>query len=335
MNTRKINVRVLIVMITLAVVISLIGVVILYFAIPRLKMEKYLNTIETNSKASVSFIGIRENLYVGNDTVFSKRVKRYFGDKLEDICEIICIHSGNVYFLADICDDGAEQKALCCYALNTAEITELYTCDRLSISEVKTSSQLFADQISEQMTYYHNDTIVFNYGNIVTVYSISEKIITEYDSDGYTHPEPTLDFEISSDTVTFYHDGITKSLRISDVMNSNEYLSTLFSEFQNERTATGLSYFDDFFAKVQIIDDLPYIICSVYNRIGESYALFFSYDYDTNTCEYIAYFFTNDIVSSHAYLIYDNTFVKANIKNNVPPQAECGDGTLKVEVKNE
>jgi len=66
----------------------------------------------------------------------------------------------------------------------------------------------------------------------------------------------------------------------------NEYANRL-KELNNKKTISRYGFCDEFFCKVMLVEEKIYIVCEVFNFIGDAFAIVFEYESESDTIKYI------------------------------------------------
>lgn len=88
--------------------------------------------------------------------------------------------------------------------------------------------------------------------------------------------------------------------------NEGAQASAVFGEMlelRKNKNWKGDSLLSDLFDKVQIVDNQIYIICRVMNWNGETHAVVYLYDFETNGCEYAFHCFMDDFITNNLYVV--------------------------------
>lgn len=78
------------------------------------------------------------------------------------------------------------------------------------------------------------------------------------------------------------------SIRIDkeQFFEENEYAKEL-KTLNNKKTISGYGFCDEFFCKMVLVDEKLYIVCEVFNFVGDAFAIVFQYDYENDNISYI------------------------------------------------
>ncbi len=151
--------------------------------------------------------------------------------------------------------------------------------------------------------YYYDGKIVLTDRVKTVEYDLRTNESTEFIAEGYAHPSLAMEAGIIDySTILFSKQNQQKVFDVDKGKQSSKAFEKLF-EFEKEKTWQGKSYLSELFDKVQIINDQAYIICRVLNWDGETHAIVFQYDYDTNSCKYAFHCFMGDIIGSNLYIV--------------------------------
>ena len=155
----------------------------------------------------------------------------------------------------------------------------------------------------------HNDNGFYYDGKIVLTdrvktveFDLQTKQSAELAAD-YVYPAVTTEAErVDSQTVLFAKDDVQKTFDVNRAKQTSEVFDDLY-ELEKETNWKGESCLSALFDSVQVVDNKVYVFCSVLNWDGETHALVFQYDYETNGCQYVFHRFMNDRIFHNLYVV--------------------------------
>lgn len=151
--------------------------------------------------------------------------------------------------------------------------------------------------------FYYNGKIILT-DHVKTVeYDLQTKKSTEFMAGSYEYPTLEIEAEIvDHHTISFSKENKQKVFDVNHGKQKSNVFEKLY-ELEKEKNWQGKSYLSKLFDKVQIVNNQIYIICRVYNWDGETHAIVFQYDYDTNSCKYAFHCFMDDIIGNDLYVV--------------------------------
>ena len=151
--------------------------------------------------------------------------------------------------------------------------------------------------------FYYDGKIVLT-DHVKTVeYDLQTNNSTEFMATSYEYPTLLIEAEIvDHHTISFLKENKQKVFDVKQGKQTSKVFKKLY-ELEKEKNWQGKSYLSELFDKVQIVNDQIYIICRVFNWDGETHAIVFQYDYDTNSCKYAFHCFMDDIIGNDLYVV--------------------------------
>ena len=144
---------------------------------------------------------------------------------------------------------------------------------------------------------YDEDGHIYLHGKTKTIcYDIDEDETTEVEK----LPEQRYSWSITSDnrSVTISDGNISRTITLESIAENNSYAKRLLS-LSDYKTNTGGSFLEFCFDHIKVCGEHIYIINRILNWNGESRAIVFDYDFDTEQVVYVMNYFTCDNVSGH------------------------------------
>lgn len=151
--------------------------------------------------------------------------------------------------------------------------------------------------------YYYNEKIVLTDHDKLVEYNMIDGVVTEYNEGDYIYPEVPLIIDIQENQkICFTVESETKMIDLETAANNSEALKKI-KELEQEKDWDGCCLLKYLFDNVQVVGEDIFIVCRVLNYWGETHAVVFKYDFSSNTCKYVFNHFTNDVISSHLYIV--------------------------------
>lgn len=156
----------------------------------------------------------------------------------------------------------------------------------------------------------HNDNGFYYDGKIVLtdrVKTVELDLQTnqsaEFAAKDYVYPDTmTVAEKIDNQTIVFVKDNVQKTFDVNRAKQTSEVFDDLY-ELEKETYWEGESCLSALFDSVQVVDDEVYVFCRVLNWHGETHALVFQYDYETNGFKYVFHRFMNDLILDRLYVV--------------------------------
>ena len=151
--------------------------------------------------------------------------------------------------------------------------------------------------------YYHDGKIVLSDRLKTVEYDLQTSRATEFAEDRYGYPALAIEAEITDHfTISFSKENRQKTFDMGQGKQCSKAFAALCN-LENERNWEGQSCLSGLFDKVQIIDEQAYIICRALNWHGETHAIVFQYDYETNSIKYAFHHFMGDLIGNNLYIV--------------------------------
>lgn len=160
-----------------------------------------------------------------------------------------------------------------------------------------------ANNYQERNGFYWDGKIVLTDHDKLIEFDVHSKIATEFLYRDYTIPVDEISIQIhNNQEIVFSFAGQKQKLDSTLAASTSPAFKSLM-KLESETTWNGKSKLTYLFDQVQIVQGVPYIICRILNKQGETYAAVFVYDKSNNQCAYAFYCYTNDLINSSLYII--------------------------------
>lgn len=151
--------------------------------------------------------------------------------------------------------------------------------------------------------YYYNEKIVLTDHEKLVEYNMTDGTAIEYKASEYEYPEMPLIADIQDhQKICFTKGGETRTIDLETAANNSEAFRKI-KELESKSDWDNVPLLKYLFNNVQMINDDIFIICRIINYSGETHAVVFEYDFDSNTCKYVFNHYTNDILRTYFYLV--------------------------------
>lgn len=155
--------------------------------------------------------------------------------------------------------------------------------------------------------FYYDGKIVLTDRTKTVEYDLQANKIAEFAASDYEYPILPIKADIIDyHTVSFSKESREKIFDVKQARQSSIAFEKLY-ELEQEKNWQGKPYLSELFDNVQIVDDQIYIICNVFNWNGETHAIVFQYDFDTNSCKYAFHRFMDDVIGNNLYIVPQST----------------------------
>ena len=150
--------------------------------------------------------------------------------------------------------------------------------------------------------FYYDHKIVLTDHIKLTEFDLRTGSALKYSTKDYQYPT-MLDVEIVDyQTIIFSKNHSEKTFDINQGKQSSVVFNEM-SKLEKEKNWDKKPLLSYLFDKVQIADDQIFIICRVMNWHGETHAVVYLYDFETNTCQYAFHHFMNDVITDNLYVV--------------------------------
>ncbi len=155
----------------------------------------------------------------------------------------------------------------------------------------------------EDNGYYYNGKIVLTDGVKTVELDLQTNQSAEFAAKDYVYPDTmTVAEKIDNQTIVFVKDNVQKTFDANSAKQTSEVFDDLYA-LEKETNWEGESCLSALFDSVQVVDDEVYVFCRVLNWHGETHALVFQYDYETNGFKYVFHRFMNDLILDRLYVV--------------------------------
>ena len=151
--------------------------------------------------------------------------------------------------------------------------------------------------------YYYNGKIVLTDHDKLVEYNMTDGTAIEFKASEYEYPEVPLIADIQEHQKICFTKGTeTRTIDLETAANNSKAFRKI-KELEGKSDWENVPLLEYLFDSVQMINDDIYIICRIINYSGETHAVIFEYDFDSNTCKYAFNQYTNDIIRTYLYLV--------------------------------
>lgn len=190
--------------------------------------------------------------------------------------------------------------------IDTKEINICYSgefCLGFATNKAYTQNNNYSKNNQTDNGFYYDGKIVLTDYVKTVEYDLKTETSTEFMATSYEYPISAIEAEIIDyHTILFSKENNQKVFDVNQGKQSSKVFEKLY-KLENKKNWQGKSYLSELFDKVQIVNNQIYIICRVINWHGETYAIVFQYNYDTNGCNYILHCFMDDVIGNKLYIV--------------------------------
>lgn len=237
-------------------------------------------------------------LHIVNDynSVYNKMGNRLFdlnGVSPEGtIKKAVCVQNDRIYFVYGTKDVNTKHGRIWHIALvniNGEDVKEHYfgnLSDSDSICPDLNDLSTISNKSEQYGVLYDSGQIVLIGNQKKVVFDIEKETIAEADE----IPAGKYTWQIDNHQSVEIHSlesDIVKTITLEEMAQKNEYAKKLFS-LSSRKNWNGRSPTQNFFESVKVIDEKIYLICTVYNWNGESFAIVFRYDFPSDSFYFLS-----------------------------------------------
>ena len=165
------------------------------------------------------------------------------------------------------------------------------------------------NEMTSSEIYYSNRSIILYDGTCMTVLDVDTLETTRLSANEFSRPLPKYTVEsikkdsgdVDRSRLKIVCNSEERIITIDYMAQRNEYVKKLSELEAHKGVFTTIEPMKDFFYKSFVLDNQIYFLCRVLDRDGESNALMFRYDYESEALELIYLGFSSDYPS--LYLI--------------------------------
>ncbi|MBQ4563440.1 MAG: hypothetical protein IJA58_03040 [Lachnospiraceae bacterium] len=264
------------------------GIIVMGFFGIRKAMDYRIEALQTETSESPAFVAYDTLYYRGNRIEFDQLT----GKNTESVAfkEVVVIKDERIWFVCQGWKKDTEEERwhLASVAQDGSDFQTHYCAE-------------FGG--AEDRWFYNDGQIVLSDGIKLVEYDMESGTAEERTASDHAFPTELITAEIKdAETIVFANQGENKQFTVADGEKGSAVFRTMMT-WRGKKTAVGDSYLVDLFDNVQMVGEKIYIICRVLNWHGETYALIYEYDIETNTCKYAGSYFMGDVIGSHLYLV--------------------------------
>lgn len=232
--------------------------------------------------------------------------------------EVFCEQNNRLYFCYT--KSNSMQKDICTYYIASCDLSandfQIHYSADFQISLSPLPQNLLSDYYplnylssyeKNQGGAYSNGQILLQDQNQVAVYDIALDQAALYQDESeiqsvlseFFHRE--LNWEIHNQSEIVFSNNDTGEIRIltlEKMAESNEYANALLKISDKKTWDKNITFGEQFFSGVKILDGEPYVICKIFRWDGNSIAIVFKYDFDTNTVKYVKEVSVGGVIAS-------------------------------------
>ena len=151
--------------------------------------------------------------------------------------------------------------------------------------------------------FYYDGKIILTDHVKTIAFDLATAGSTEYLAEKYEYPTLPIATEIlDNQTISFCKNSEQKIFNVETGTQTSTVFKNLF-KLEKEKNWQGKSFLSELFDKVQIVDNQIFIMCRVLNWDGETHAVVFQYDFESNSCKYAFHCFMDDLIGNNLYVV--------------------------------
>ncbi len=151
--------------------------------------------------------------------------------------------------------------------------------------------------------FYFDGKIVITDRVKTVEYDLETQNATEFTAENRDYPFSVTKEIADAHAIYFSKGENQKVFNVKQAKQTSKAFAKMFDELEKVEIHNGESSLSYLFDAVEIFDNEIYIICRVVNWGGETHAIVFQYDFETNSCKYAFHYFTNDVISNDIYVV--------------------------------
>ncbi len=225
--------------------------------------------------------------------------------------DIFVVKKGRIWFLYREAGEKESNAQIWNLASVTPEGTDMiiHYSNEFCASKLADREYLYRDHrytkehFSMVSGYYYNEKIVLTDHDKLIEYDMTNGIVKECKAEEYVYPEVSLTADIQENQkIYFTNETETKIIDLEAAADSSEAFA-IIKELESEKDWEGSYLLKYLFDNVQVVEEDVFIVCRILNYWGETHAVVAKYDFESNTCQYAFNYFTDDVISSHLYIV--------------------------------
>lgn len=273
--------------------------------------DKIKNTFESfSAETSEKTPYVQHNIFVFDDVVLDFNALLVENDIDGTFHEVYAIQDNVIFFgysEAQKDPNGGRVWHVATITIGQKECTSVFSAVFCTASEadqhyIPNSNSHSPDRYTKANGFYHDKKIVLTDHSKLIEFDIRTGSAKEFDVQSYSYPTMPVVEIVDCQTIRFSKDVHEKTFGVNEGTKSSTVFEKMM-ELSKEKTWNGDSLLWDLFTKVQIVDNQIYIICRVMNWNGETHAVVYQYNFETNGCQYAFHCFMDDLITNNLYVV--------------------------------
>lgn len=274
------------------------------------KLNNMFNAFEKENTADVAFVRYNVLEFGGKKLDFNKLLKSNSIDGT--FKDAFFIKDGNVWFCytnSQRNENDEQMWNIANVSLDNSEMNVLYSGD-FCAQEGADKAYIQQNVCDSVFNGYPTDSGLYYDGKIVLTdkvkvveFDIETLKSQEFSASEYQYPVANVTAQIVDyQNIKFTKDGVQKSFDTAQGTKTSEAFKKMY-ELEKEKIWSDKSPLCCLFDSIQAVEDNLYVMCCVLNCHGETHALAFEYDFETNGFKYVFNRFMGDIIGSELYIV--------------------------------
>lgn len=283
-----------------AIIVTVLFVLVLILSVffPRVKLDKWLETLANESDGIPAYV-VFGVLHTETDEInISQKCREQ--NKNNSLQEIFCIAEGKAYFVyVDM--TAAHTWTIASLDLKTMEFRDI--CQFLSAKGIYRDEH-YGDYGKRNGFYYDGQIILSDFTSVL-VYDIHRNVTSWYDYNTYAVPRRMIYGEVVKEqTLCLHINDYTRTFTLQEMAENSDGIARIYA-LKDKETWNGSSYLVSFLNnnRIQVIGDKIYTIEAVLNYSGEPYAVILEYNCESDSWLYVSKSFAGDTVHGNCYII--------------------------------
>lgn len=294
-------------------IIILLGVLVIFLSftgcISKRVMDKRLNSLERETDNVPVYVSYGD-IYINGEKI---SCDKFIKERRGEVSEVFVVKDNRIWFLWSryITVDKPYDTgiwSISSVALDGTDMEvhwsgEFCNSESANITYMRREYHWDENRFTVVNGYYYDGKIVLTDHDKLVEYNMTRGTAIEFKASEYEYPEVPLIADIQDHQKICFTKGTeTRTIDLETAANNSEAFRKI-KELEDKGDWENVPLLEYLFDSVQMVNDDIFIICRIINYSGETHAVIFEYDFDSNTCKYAFNHYTNDIISTDLYLI--------------------------------
>lgn len=223
-------------------------------------------------------------------------------DKTKSLKQVFCIDNGRIYFAYSYTVNDKTHYVLASINSDDSELKIIWdeVFDYMNSWECQFD---YYDDYSSRNGYYYDEKIVVTDFDKLIEYDLKTELCNETKFQNYQKPNINFKFKQNDSQEYLLSCNDNVFLINNDfLINNSETAKKLLSK-KRLNIWNGNSPTDNFINSIKIIGDEIFVICSMQNFSGTSYAIIFEINIEQKTCHYVGFHLVGGVIHDSEFYI--------------------------------